>query len=659
MIATAFGLFSLSIIPNDMHKAAGKSILASKMTDQKDNSDNQPPSAAHLHGVALIKAKAKTLPAAPGVYRMLGADDAPLYIGKARNLKARVASYTRLSGHSNRIASMINLTQNMEFIRTRTEADALLLEANLIRKFQPRFNVLLRDDKSLPYILLAHDHAVPQLTKHRGAQKRKGDYFGPFASVGAVNKTLNTLQKAFLLRSCTDSFYNARRRPCMLYQIKRCAAPCTGEIAPDDYALLVKQAQSFLSGANSQIQAELAAQMQKASAAENYELAARYRDRIRALTYVQSKTDIFARTIEEADIITLAQKGRQSCVQVFFFRAGTNLGNKAYFPRHGDDTPPEEVLESFIIQFYEKRPPCPHILVSHKMPQARLIEDALSLRLGKKVRVTAPQRGEKHDLVIHGIENAQEALARRLNESAGQRKLLEAVGALFDMDAPPERIEVFDNSHLHGTHQIGGMIVATREGFVKNQYRKFNIKNTKIAGDDYGMMREVLTRRYGRMLREEESGSPNRPDLILIDGGKGHLHIAAQIMGELGLDNIPLIGVAKGANRNAGQEKFFTPQGKTIKLPDDSPVLYYLQRLRDEAHRFAITGHRAARQKAMRSNPLDNVPGIGARRKKALMLHFGSAKAVMRASRADLEKVDGVSGKIAQDIYDYFNDESR
>lgn len=618
-----------------------------------NNPENTPPI-----GTALIKIKAKTLPNGAGVYRMLGAGEDVLYVGKANNLKARVSAYTRLSGHNNRIANMIRLTHDMEFIRTKTEADALLLEANLIQKFKPRFNVLMRDDKSLPYILLAHDSNVAQLTKHRGAHKRAGDYFGPFASVGAVNRTLNTLQRAFLLRSCTDSFYKARTRPCMLYQIKRCSAPCTGEISTDDYNQLVKQTQSFLSGDSSDVQTELARDMQVAAAAKDYEKAAQYRDRISALTYVQSATDIYAQTIVEADIITLAQEGGQSCMQVFFFRASKNLGNKAYFPRHERDTPIEEVLESALVQFYEKRPPCRQILVSHKMPNNTLIEEALSLKLGKKVSIDAPRRGEKHDLVMHGVQNAREALIRKLNESASQRKLLDGVAEAFNIKTPLTRIEVFDNSHLQGTNQIGGMIVATREGFAKSQYRKFNIKDENIvAGDDYGMMREVFTRRYGRLLREETPDSPQWPSLILVDGGKGQLSVAKKVMAELGLESIHLIGVAKGAERNAGREKFYTPNGKRVELPHNSPVMYYLQRLRDEAHRYAIGAHRAKRSKQIRSNPLDAVAGIGAMRKKALMLHFGSAKAVGRASLTDLEKVDGVSGKIAQGIYDYFNGE--
>ena len=608
-------------------------------------------------GTDLIKTKVKTLPNGPGVYRMLGSNDDVLYVGKAKNLKNRVSSYTRINGHSNRIANMIRLTHNMEFIRTQTEADALLLEANLIQKFKPRFNVLMRDDKSLPYILLADDHIIPQITKHRGSRKRKGDYFGPFASPGAVNRTLNTLQKAFLLRSCNDSVYDSRTRPCLLHQIKRCSAPCTNEISPDDYSLLVKQARQFLSGSNQDIQGELAQQMQAASDVQDFELAAEYRDRIRALTYIQSTTDVFARTIEEADIISLAQEGGQSCVQVFFFRAGRNLGNKAYFPRHDKDTPAEEVLESFIIQFYENRQSPRKILLNLTLRGKSLLEEALSLKQDYKVSLTAPKRGEKADIVAHTAQNAKEALARKLSETASQQNLLSAVAETFDLEGPIRRIEVFDNSHLGGTNQLGGMIVATEDGFVKNQYRKFNIKNADtVPGDDYAMMQEVLTRRYERMVREENTESTNRPDLILIDGGKGQLGIARKVMAELGLD-IPLIGIAKGPDRNAGREQFFMPERDVFNLPPNSPVLYYLQRLRDEAHRFAIGGHRIKRKKDIRANPLDDISGIGAKRKKALLHHFGSAKAVMRASLADLIRVEGISAGIAQHIYDHFNGE--
>lgn len=610
-----------------------------------------------LAGTDLIRTKVKTLPGGPGVYRMLGENDDVLYVGKAKNLKNRVLSYTRISGHSNRIANMIRLTHDMEFIRTRTEADALLLEANLIQKFKPRFNVLMRDDKSLPFILLADDHSIPQITKHRGSRKRKGDYFGPFASPGAVNRTLNTLQKAFLLRSCSDSVYDSRTRPCLLHQIKRCSAPCTGEIPPEDYARLVKQARQFLSGGNKDVQEELAERMQAASDNQDYELAAEYRDRIRALTYIQSTTDVFARTVKEADVISLAQQGGQSCIQVFFFRAGRNLGNKAYFPRHDRETPAEEILESFIIQFYENRQAPGKILLNLQLPGKTLLEQALSLKQDRKVAMSVPQRGEKADIVAHTEQNAREALARKLSETASQQNLLSAVAETFELDAPPRRIEVFDNSHMGGANQLGAMIVATADGFVKNQYRKFNIRNPDAApGDDYAMMREVLTRRYERMVREENSDGSNQPDLILIDGGKGQLGIARRVMEELGLD-IPLVGIAKGPDRNAGRERFFMPGKEVFSLPPNSPVLYYLQRLRDEAHRFAIGGHRLKRKKDIRANPLDEISGVGAKRKKALLHHFGSAKAVMRASLSDLMRVEGISAKIARQIYDHFNGE--
>ena len=606
-----------------------------------------------LRGRALIEAKVATLPAAPGVYRMLDSDGNALYVGKAKNLKNRVGSYARPTGHNNRILRMIDATRAMEFIRTETETDALLLEANLIKKLRPRFNVLLRDDKSFPYILLADDHEVPQLYKHRGARKRPGAYFGPFASAGAVNRTLNTLQRAFLLRSCSDSVYESRTRPCLLYQIKRCAAPCTGEIDRADYAELVEEAREFLSGDSRKVQDALLEKMQAASEALDFEAAAAARDRIRALTYVQQESGINPLDIAEADVVAVAKEGGQSCVQVFFFRAGQNLGNKAYFPRHEKDQSEAEILEAFIGQFYEARPVPRDIFVNHTLPAAALIGEALSMRMGRNIKIHKPQRGDKTQLIRHAEQNAREALARHVSESASQRKLLRGVAEAFDLDAPPQRIEVFDNSHLQGTNQLGGMIVAGPDGFMKNQYRKFNIRNPDTApGDDYAMMREVFTRRYGRLVKEEGA---NRPDLVLIDGGKGQLGVAMEVMTELGLEDIPLVGVAKGPDRDAGRERFFQPQKIDFMLPQNSPVLYYLQRLRDEAHRFAIGGHRAKRKSDIRKNPLDGIEGIGGHRKKALLHHFGSARAVGRASLADLEKVDGISAKIAQRIYNHFN----
>ena len=609
-----------------------------------------------LQGRALIEAKVATLPSAPGVYRMLDADGNALYVGKAKNLKNRVRSYARPTGHNNRILRMIDKTRDMEFIRTETETDALLLEANLIKKLRPRFNVLLRDDKSFPYILLAEDHEVPQLYKHRGARKRPGAYFGPFASAGAVNRTLNTLQRAFLLRSCSDSVYESRTRPCLLYQIKRCAAPCTGEIDRADYQELVEEARDFLSGNSRKVQDTLLQKMQAASEALDFEAAAKARDRIRALTYVQQESGINPLDIVEADVVAVAKEGGQSCVQVFFFRAGQNLGNKAYFPRHEKDQSEAEILEAFIGQFYESRPVPRDIFVNHKLPAAALIGEALSTRMGRNIKIHKPQRGDKVQLIRHAAQNAKEALARHVSESASQRKLLRGVAEAFDLDTPPQRIEVFDNSHLQGTNQLGGMIVAGPDGFVKNQYRKFNIKNPDTApGDDYAMMREVFTRRYARLAKEENRESLGWPDLILIDGGKGQLGVAMEVMAELGLQDIPMVGVAKGPDRDAGRERFFQPNRPDFMMPHNSPVLYYLQRLRDEAHRFAIGGHRAKRKADIRKNPLDGIDGIGGHRKKALLHHFGSARAVGRASLADLEKVDGISAKMAQRIYNHFN----
>lgn len=607
-------------------------------------------------GRALIETKVATLPSAPGVYRMLDAEGNALYVGKAKNLKARVRSYARPTGHNNRILRMIDATRDMEFIRTETETDALLLEANLIKKMKPRYNVLLRDDKSFPYILLAEDHHVAQLYKHRGARKRPGAYFGPFASAGAVNRTLNTLQRAFLLRSCSDSVYDSRTRPCLLYQIKRCSAPCTGEISTDGYGELVEEARDFLSGKSRQVQDALLKKMQAASEAMDFEAAAAARDRIRALTYVQQESGINPGDINEADVIAVEKQGGQSCVQVFFFRAGQNLGNRAYFPRHERDQNASEILEAFIGQFYENRPVPREIFVSHKCPGAALIGEALSTRMGHNVKLHKPQRGDKMSLMRHAQQNAKEALARHVSESASQRKLLSGVAEAFGLDSAPERIEVFDNSHLQGTNQLGGMIVAGPDGFLKNQYRKFNIKDeTTAPGDDYAMMREVFTRRYGRLAREENRGSPTWPDLVLVDGGRGQLNIAREVMVELGLEDVPLVGIAKGPDRDAGRERFFMSEQADFMMPPNSPVLYYLQRLRDEAHRFAIGGHRARRSADIRKNPLDGIDGIGASRKRALLHHFGSGRAVGRASLSELEKVEGISAKMAQRIYNHFN----
>lgn len=630
----------------------GTSTLGSRtISDKAENSIETP-----LIAAALIESKVATLPSGPGVYRMLDEHGEALYVGKAKNLKNRVRAYTRPTGHNNRILRMIDRTRAMEFIRTETETDALLLEANLIKKLKPRYNVLLRDDKSFPYILLADDHAVPQLYKHRGARKRPGSYFGPFASAGAVNRTLNTLQRVFLLRSCSDSVYESRTRPCLLHQIKRCAAPCTGEISTEDYAELVDQARQFLKGDSRAVQDTLLAKMQAASDQLDFEAAAMARDRIRALTYVQRSNGINQLDVAEADVIAINKQGGQSCVQVFFFRAGQNLGNRAYFPRHDKDQSEAEILEAFVGQFYDNRPVPRLILVSHKLEGRHLLAEAMGLRMGHVVKISQPQRGDKANLMLRAKQNASEALARNMAEGTNQRRLLREVAELFDLPSAPERIEVFDNSHLQGTNQFGGMIVAGPEGFIKNQYRKFNIRdeNTK-PGDDYAMMREVFTRRYGRLAREENRQSENWPDLILVDGGRGQLNAAGTVLDELGLSDIPLVGVAKGPDRDAGRERFFMRQKRDFIMPPNTPVLYYLQRLRDEAHRYAIGAHRAKRAGAIRQNPLDQIDGIGATRKRALLHHFGSAKAVARAALADLEKVEGISDRIALKIYNHFN----
>ena len=622
-----------------------------------------------LKGASLIADQVSRLPAKPGVYRMIGAKNEVLYVGKAKSLKARVSSYAKSGGHSNRIMRMISETHAMEFVVTATEIEALLLEANLIKQLRPRYNVILRDDKSFPYILVAEDHAAAQILKHRGAQTRKGVYYGPFASAGAVNRTLNTLQKAFLLRSCTDSVYESRTRPCLLHQIKRCSAPCVGLIDLKDYAALVDEAKKFLDGKSGDVQRGLSKDMEAAAAALDFERAAALRDRIRALTHVQGTQDINAATVGEADIFALHEDGGQACVQVFFFRAGQNWGNHAFFPRQIQDAAPGDILEAFIAQFYDGREPPRAVLVSHELAQAGLLEEALTLKAGRNVTVRKPERGEKRDLVAAAMMNAREALSRRMAESATQRKGLDALASALGLDAAPERIEVYDNSHIQGANAIGAMIVAGPDGFVKNQYRKFNIKSDAIAaGDDYAMMREVLTRRFSRMLKDENA---ERPDLVIIDGGKGHLAAALSVFEELGVDldseGISVIGVAKarritetGEKRidrtmGTGDDQIVTPNKEPFLLPPRDQGLFFLQRLRDEAHRFAIGAHRAKRKKAISANPLDDVPGVGAKRKRALLNHFGSAKEVARAKPVDLAAVDGVSSALAQAIYDHFH----
>ncbi|WP_300555187.1 excinuclease ABC subunit UvrC [Maricaulis sp.] len=615
------------------------------------------PSAApaqSLTGPKLIAEYVKRLPSRPGVYRMFGEDGAVLYVGKARNLKNRVSNYASGRGHSNRIALMIALTRSMEFVVTETETEALLLEANLIKTLKPRFNILLRDDKSFPYILIRKDHAAPQLLKHRGARKIKGDYFGPFASVGAVNHTLNTLQKAFMIRTCSDSVYEGRTRPCMLYQIKRCAGPCVDLVKPDAYDELVSQATAFLRGKSNALRADLQQRMQAASDDLDFESAARLRDRIRAIAAVTTDQGINPTGVEEADVIAVAQDGGRSCVQVFFFRAGQNWGNQSFFPRHDEEAEPADVLAAFMAQFYDDKPAPGLILLSHEIEDAPLLSEALSLRADRKVKLLAPQRGEKRKLVSQTETNAREALARRLSESVTQAQLLSGVQRVFKLDDLPQRIEVYDNSHIQGTNALGAMIVAGPEGFEKNHYRRFNMKGDDAAtNDDFAMMAAMLRRRFSRLIRERDDGAPV-PDLVLIDGGKGQLSSVLEVMEELGVAEIPVAAIAKGPERDAGREAFYLPGQAPFKLPQKDPVLYYLQRLRDEAHRFAIGGHRAKRKKAITDNPLDGIPGVGPSRKKALLAHFGSAKSVRNAALADLEAVDGVSKAMAKRIHDWF-----
>lgn len=631
------------------------------MDEEETTAQNAPVKPA---GPQVIAAHLKTLTNAPGVYRMFDEDGNVLYVGKARSLKKRVQAYTKMGGHTNRIARMISLTVDMEFVTTASETEALLLEANLIKQLKPKFNVILRDDKSFPYILVRRDHDVPQVLKHRGARSKDGEYFGPFASADAVNKTLNTLQRAFLLRSCSDSTYESRTRACLLYQIKRCSAPCTGDISAQDYGRLVDESVAFLKGKSRKMQDGLKLQMETAAEDLDFERAAIIRDRLRALSHIHQHQGINPATVVEADVVSAYQASGQTCIQVFFFRGGQNWGNRAYFPRHDSSHDEADVLDAFLAQFYDNKPAPKQILISHKTPQMELLGEALTVRAEHKIEVLAPQRGEKRQLVEHAMTNAREAHGRRLAESASQRKLLEGVADTFDLEAPPARIEVYDNSHIQGSHPVGGMIVAGPEGFEKGQYRKFNIKDKDITpGDDYGMMREVLTRRFSRLLKEVEKsdktetvGVPAWPDLVLIDGGAGQLSIVQEVFGDLGVEDVTLVSIAKGPDRDAGREKFFMPGRAPFMIDPKSPVLYYLQRLRDEAHRFAIGSHRARRKKAIGSNPLDEISGIGARRKKALLSHFGSARAVSNAALADLETVDGISKSMAQRVHDFFRE---
>ena len=652
-------------------------------------------------GIEVIQQFAKHLPNRPGVYRMFDRAGEVLYVGKAKSLKNRVTSYARGMAHTNAVARMIAETANMEFVTTGTETEALLLESNLIKQLRPRYNVLLRDDKSFPYILLTGDHDAPAILKHRGSRQRKGDYFGPFASVWAVTRTIDALQKAFLIRTCSDSFYENRTRPCLLFQIKRCAAPCTGEVSILDYQALAGQARDFLSGRSSAVKQLLSARMQEAAEELEFEKAARYRDRLAALSAVQAGQDINTQGVEEADVFAIDEQAGQFCVEIFFFRNHQNWGNRALFPRADRSLTPAEVLASVVAQFYDDKPPPRLVLLSHPVEEIELIGQALSARAGRKVEVAHPKRGERADLMAHAVKNAREALSRKLAENAGQQSLLVALGAAFGMETAPRRVEVYDNSHIMGTNAVGGMIVAGPDGFVKNQYRTFNISTDTIAGDDFGMMREVLTRRFAKLAKEsgtdlapiaqestavggeagkitlqdapaeealpkktrkapkprkDEDGFPSRPDLVIVDGGKGQFTAALKIMKELGAADIPLVAIAKGEDRNAMRETFHMEGKEPFKLQPRDPALYFIQRLRDEAHRFAIGTHRAKRKRETMKNPLDEIPGIGPSRKRALLLHFGTVKAIQRAKLDDLMRTPGVNAATAKAVHDFFHD---
>ncbi|WP_131853250.1 excinuclease ABC subunit UvrC [Bosea sp. BK604] len=663
------------------------------------------------HGIEVIQQFARHLPNKPGVYRMFDRAGEVLYVGKAKSLKNRVTAYARGMAHTNAVARMISETANMEFVTTGTETEALLLESNLIKQLRPRYNVLLRDDKSFPYILLTGDHPAPQIAKHRGSRQRKGDYFGPFASVWAVKRTIDALQKAFLIRSCSDSYYENRTRPCLLFQIKRCAGPCTGEISHGDYQALVGQARDFLSGRSSAVKQLLSARMQDAAEELEFEKAARYRDRLAALSAVQAGQDINTQSVEEADVFAIDEQGGHFCVEIFFFRNHQNWGNRALFPRADKSLTPEEVLASVVAQFYDDKPPPRLVLLSHEVEEIGLIGEALSARAGRKVEVVAPKRGERRDLAAHAQKNAKEALSLKLAENAGQQHLLGALGEAFGLTRPPRRVEVYDNSHIMGTNAVGGMVVAGRDGFMKSHYRTFNISADTIAGDDFGMMREVLKRRFTRLAKEngqqapapdeapeapvtglEEAGTgfvggssrspaaipdeaqadmlpsaapepaeddtafPSRPDLVIVDGGKGQFEAARTIMAECGVTDIALVAIAKGEDRNAMRETFFMAGKEPFKLPPRDPALFFIQRLRDEAHRFAIGTHRARRKRDLTKNPLDEIPGIGPSRKRALLLHFGTVKAIQRAKLDDLMRTPGVNAATAKAVHDFFHD---
>jgi excinuclease ABC subunit C len=629
-------------------------------------------------GRAALLRHAKHAPSAPGVYRMLDREGEVLYVGKAKNIRKRITSYTRATGHDTRIERVIASTAAVEFVTTATETEALLLEANLIKRLRPRFNVLLRDDKSFPYILITADHWAPQILKHRGARSRKGSYFGPFASVWAVNRTITALQRAFLLRSCSDGFFESRTRPCLLHQIKRCSAPCTQEIDFAGYAELVREANAFLSGKSQAVRDEMSGEMEKASTALDFERAAIYRDRLAALSATQSTQGINPRSTEEADVFAIHQEGGFSGIEVFFFRTGQNWGNRAYFPKADRSLSPAEVLGAFLAQFYDDKP-CPSlILLSHDIPECHLLAEALTVKSGHKVEISVPQRGEKKELVAHALINAREALGRKLADTSSQQKLLKGLAQAFDLPRVPRRIEVYDNSHIQGSNAVGAMVVAGPEGFRKNQYRKFNIRSAELTpGDDFGMMREVLERRFKRLMTEapraeveagtamlgvapgeldDADGDQPWPDLVLIDGGQGQLNAARQTLATLGLSDIPVIGVAKGPERDAGNETFYLADKPAVKLPPRDPLLYFIQRLRDEAHRFAIGSHRTRRKKDIREAGLQEIPGIGPTRKRALLHHFGTLKAIERASLNDLAQVPGINEETARKIHDFFHE---
>ena len=669
--ASSTAAVTQELVPPDIDPAGGEDEDEAPLPEilEESSSVSEGPLAV---GHAAIERAVRLAPTSPGVYRMLNTNNDVLYVGKAKNVRKRLSSYARVGApQPARILRMIAATVSVEIVSTATETEALLLEANLIKQLKPRFNVQLRDDKSFPYILITGDHWAPQILKHRGAQTRPGKYFGPFASAGAVNRTITALQRAFLIRSCTDSFFESRSRPCLLHQIRRCAGPCTGEVDFKGYSTLVREATDFLSGRSHVVKQELAAEMEKASGELEFETAALYRDRLAALSAIQSQQGINPRTVEEADVFAIHQEGGFSCVEVFFFRTGQNWGNRAYFPRAEKTFTPEEVLGSFLAQFYDDKPPPKIVLLSHEIEESELLANALSIKAGRKVEVFAPRRGEKKELVAHALTNAREALGRKLADTATQGRLLDAMAATLALPQPPRRIEVYDNSHIQGTNAVGAMIVAGPDGFVKNQYRKFNIKSEGLTpGDDYAMMREVLQRRFKRLLNPPDDNAstekdkakdddfPQWPDLVIIDGGRGQLNAVREIFGNLGLTQVSLMAVAKGPDRDAGRETLFMPDREPIKLEQRDPVLYFIQRLRDEAHRFVIGSHRKLRKKDLREAGLQEIPGIGPSRKRALLLHFGTLKEIERASVADLGKVPGVSAESARKIFDYFHTQS-